>query len=211
MAARKKKAKKGSGELIISKARTKAAVKKCNVGGEFMSDDKIERIKEIGKRRWTRTLSDRKGISFDELERKARSPEASLPTVESLLEDREDLHAVAGDRHTEPNVRLEHDLLLDEPVAVVEVGDRRDAVRMVAGHAVGHEAAVRVADEVDPAGVDAELCLDLFDQAGQVAGVVGLLQRPELRELTRAGPSSMRRGPRPAVLTPPPVCGRHRP
>ncbi len=36
MAARKKKAAKGSGgDLIISKARTKAAVKKCNVGGEF--------------------------------------------------------------------------------------------------------------------------------------------------------------------------------
>jgi hypothetical protein len=37
MAARKKKsARKGSaGDLIISKARTKAAVKKCNVGGEF--------------------------------------------------------------------------------------------------------------------------------------------------------------------------------
>ncbi len=37
MAARKKKkaAKRGSGDLIISKARTKAAVKKCNVGGEF--------------------------------------------------------------------------------------------------------------------------------------------------------------------------------
>ncbi len=33
MAARKK-AKKG-GDLIISKTRTKAAVKKCNVGGEF--------------------------------------------------------------------------------------------------------------------------------------------------------------------------------
>jgi histone H3/H4 len=37
MAARKKKAasKKGAGDLIISKSRTKAAVKKCNVGGEF--------------------------------------------------------------------------------------------------------------------------------------------------------------------------------
>jgi len=39
MAARKKKAARGaakkSGELIISKSRTKAAVKKCNVGGEF--------------------------------------------------------------------------------------------------------------------------------------------------------------------------------
>jgi len=38
MAARKKKATRRAGkpaELIISKARTKAAVKKCNVGGEF--------------------------------------------------------------------------------------------------------------------------------------------------------------------------------
>ena len=38
MAARKKKTSRRSSkpaELIISKARTKAAVKKCNVGGEF--------------------------------------------------------------------------------------------------------------------------------------------------------------------------------
>ena len=42
MAARRKKAKKKkaarrgkSGDLIISKARTKAATKKCNVGSEF--------------------------------------------------------------------------------------------------------------------------------------------------------------------------------
>jgi hypothetical protein len=34
MAAKKKPAAKG-GELIISKSRTKAAAKKCNVGGEF--------------------------------------------------------------------------------------------------------------------------------------------------------------------------------
>ena len=36
MAAKKKGAKKGKpAELIISKSRTKAAVKKCNVGSEF--------------------------------------------------------------------------------------------------------------------------------------------------------------------------------
>ena len=47
MAARKKKAtrgKKGGGDLIISKARTKAATKKCNVGGEFYGAlDKVVR------------------------------------------------------------------------------------------------------------------------------------------------------------------------
>jgi hypothetical protein len=37
MAAKKKaaKTKSGGGDLIISKSRTKAAVKKCNVGSEF--------------------------------------------------------------------------------------------------------------------------------------------------------------------------------
>jgi hypothetical protein len=33
--AAKKKAKKGSGELIISKSRTKGATKKCNVSSDF--------------------------------------------------------------------------------------------------------------------------------------------------------------------------------
>ena len=35
MAARRKSSRGGAAELIISKARTKAAVKKCNVGSEF--------------------------------------------------------------------------------------------------------------------------------------------------------------------------------
>ncbi len=45
MAARKRSgAKKSSGDLIISKARTKAASRKCNVGGEFYGAlDKVVR------------------------------------------------------------------------------------------------------------------------------------------------------------------------
>ena len=47
MAARKKKAtrgKKGGGDLIISKARTKAATKKCNVSSDFYGAlDKVVR------------------------------------------------------------------------------------------------------------------------------------------------------------------------
>ena len=46
MAARKKKAARGkkTGDLIISKTRTKAATKKCNVGGEFYGAlDKVVR------------------------------------------------------------------------------------------------------------------------------------------------------------------------
>ena len=45
MAARRKKAaRKSTGDLIISKTRTKAATKKCNVGGEFYGAlDKVVR------------------------------------------------------------------------------------------------------------------------------------------------------------------------
>jgi citrate lyase gamma subunit len=46
MAARKKKAaaKTGGGDLIISKSRTKAAARKCNVGSEFYGAlDKVVR------------------------------------------------------------------------------------------------------------------------------------------------------------------------
>ncbi len=52
MAARKKKASKPV-ELIISKARTKNSVKKCNVGGEFYGalDAKVrEMIKDAEQR-----------------------------------------------------------------------------------------------------------------------------------------------------------------
>ena len=44
MAARKKSGAKKTGDLIISKARTKAATRKCNVGGEFYGAlDKVVR------------------------------------------------------------------------------------------------------------------------------------------------------------------------
>ena len=62
----------------------------CNVGGEFMADDKVERVKSIAEREWTRTLSDRIGISYDEAKRKEREPEAPLPATEKLLADRYD-------------------------------------------------------------------------------------------------------------------------
>ena len=44
MAAKKKAGKASGGELIISKSRTKAAAKKCNVGSEFYGAlDKVVR------------------------------------------------------------------------------------------------------------------------------------------------------------------------
>jgi HD-GYP domain-containing protein (c-di-GMP phosphodiesterase class II) len=65
-----------------------AFVATCNEGGERMAAEHIERLKEIAKRQWTRTLDDRLGLSQEEKLRKARSPTAALPASEPLLADK---------------------------------------------------------------------------------------------------------------------------
>jgi len=62
-----------------------AFVAACNVGGEFMAEEKIARLQEIAQQTWTRTLDDRCGISYDELRRKEQDPAHPLPVVENLL------------------------------------------------------------------------------------------------------------------------------
>ncbi|MGL5759473.1 HD domain-containing phosphohydrolase [Plesiomonas sp.] len=61
-----------------------------NVGGEFMSDERLARINKIAERRWLRTLDNRIGLSHEEQQRKARVEQPSLPVWEHLLADRED-------------------------------------------------------------------------------------------------------------------------
>lgn len=73
-----------------------AFIAECNMGGEFMGDDLIARVKQIADITWTRTLSDRIGVSFDEKKRKDRTPESELPCVEPLLADRLD-HIIEHD------------------------------------------------------------------------------------------------------------------
>jgi hypothetical protein len=65
-------------------------VAECNEGGEFLSDEDIDRLGRIAERTWTRTLDDTIGISNDERARKQSVPRAVLPSVEPLLADRPD-------------------------------------------------------------------------------------------------------------------------
>jgi HD-GYP domain-containing protein (c-di-GMP phosphodiesterase class II) len=65
-------------------------VGECNVGGEFMAPDKVERLKQVAERTWSRTLSNRIGISYAERKRRDEIPERPLPVEEKLLEDRYD-------------------------------------------------------------------------------------------------------------------------
>ena len=67
-----------------------AFVAECNVGGEFMADEKVDRLKEIAEGTWTRTLDDRIGISHEELRRKDIEPAQPVPAVEKLLQDKQE-------------------------------------------------------------------------------------------------------------------------
>jgi len=60
----------------------------CNIGSEFMAPDKLARLKTIAQRRWLRTLSNRAGISQEELTRKERDGVEVLPAWEDLLADK---------------------------------------------------------------------------------------------------------------------------
>lgn len=65
-----------------------AFIAECNVGGEFMAPEKVERMQQIAQGTWTRTLDDRIGISHEDLRRKEVSPAAALPVKEFLLADK---------------------------------------------------------------------------------------------------------------------------
>ena len=73
-----------------------AFIAQCNLGGEFMADELVDRVKSISQRTWTRTLSDRLSVSYDELKRKEKLPEPELPCEEPILADRPD-HVIEHD------------------------------------------------------------------------------------------------------------------
>lgn len=63
-------------------------IAKANQGGEFMSQDDIEKIRSIGEQTWVRHFSDRLGLSPDENNALEDRPEPPLPCVEQLLADK---------------------------------------------------------------------------------------------------------------------------
>jgi HD-GYP domain-containing protein (c-di-GMP phosphodiesterase class II) len=65
-----------------------AFVAECNVGGESMSSERLERLRAIATRTWTRTLDDRLGLSEDEQKLRTGVPRVAPPAEEPLLADR---------------------------------------------------------------------------------------------------------------------------
>jgi HD-GYP domain-containing protein (c-di-GMP phosphodiesterase class II) len=75
-------------ERRVKLQRDFAFVAQCNIGGEFMSDERVERLQRIASQTWLRHFDDRLGVSQEELERKHRHPQPVLPVRERLLADK---------------------------------------------------------------------------------------------------------------------------
>ena len=64
-----------------------AFIAECNLGGEFMAPDKLQRLARIAEQTWVRHFDDRAGLPHEELKRYTDAP-APLPTTEKLLADK---------------------------------------------------------------------------------------------------------------------------
>lgn len=64
-----------------------AFVAECNLGGELMAADKLERLQRIAAQTWQRHFDDRLGLPHAELKRYQGEP-APLPATEDLLADK---------------------------------------------------------------------------------------------------------------------------
>ncbi|MBJ38562.1 MAG: diguanylate cyclase [Gammaproteobacteria bacterium] len=65
-------------------------IAECNLGGEFITDERIERLQQIAERTYSRTLDNRLGVAQEELRRMQSTPPESLPVQEKVLQDRPD-------------------------------------------------------------------------------------------------------------------------
>ncbi len=65
-----------------------AFIAECNLGGEFMAPDRMERLRRIAERRWVRHFDDTIGLSWEEQQRRDAAGERPLPAEEHLLADK---------------------------------------------------------------------------------------------------------------------------
>ena len=67
-----------------------AFVAECNMGGEFMSPERIGRLEQIARTPWLRHFDNRLGLSQDELQRMKHRLARKLPVEEKLLADKKE-------------------------------------------------------------------------------------------------------------------------
>lgn len=97
----------GADEAALARARDSelqmldddfAFVARCNLGGEAMAETDLQRLDQVAKRTWLRTLDDRLGVSWEENRRQAKTPAPTLPVSERLLSDKPE-HLIERDQN----------------------------------------------------------------------------------------------------------------
>jgi response regulator RpfG family c-di-GMP phosphodiesterase len=76
-----------------------AFIAECNLGGESMVPEKLERLKRIAEETWLRHYDDRIGIPNEELKRYP-DEQATLPAIEKLLADKPHHIILRSDRQS---------------------------------------------------------------------------------------------------------------
>lgn len=94
-------------------------IAECNIGGEFMSPEKKERIARIAGRTWVRHFDRTLGLSWEEAQRLAAAPPPPPPAVEPLLADRPDHKVDVYDRGEVYNLCIERGTLTAEERKVI--------------------------------------------------------------------------------------------
>lgn len=95
-------------------------IAQCNVGGEFLSDEALARIRQIASYQWTRTLDDTAGVSQAEWARKTRQPAPELPVQEAMLADKEE-HIIYRD--SKNHLPESYNFKLKEPTYLYNYGE----------------------------------------------------------------------------------------
>ncbi len=91
-----------------------AFIAESNIGGEFMDEEKIARIKAIAETTWLRHFDDRLGTAHDELGRMERTPKPALPVEERLLADKSE-HRIGRRDNEAPQGDDPHGFILEMP------------------------------------------------------------------------------------------------
>ncbi len=94
-------------------------IAECNIGGEFMSDDRKARVGEIAGRTFVRHFDRSLGLSWEEAQRLAEAPPPPPPAVEPLLADRPDHRVGVYNRGEIYNLCIGRGTLTDEERKVI--------------------------------------------------------------------------------------------
>ena len=91
-----------------------AFIAECNLGDNPMTDERIDRLQQIGSQTWLRHLDDKLGLSHLELQLRTEPDTGELPVEERLLADKPE-HVIARDDGVSPFGKEPHGFRMEIP------------------------------------------------------------------------------------------------